>query len=272
MAPNRASSGFLPSARRQRSGVLLNQLYRQIVQRLAPDEIVQFQVGFQSTPFGYLRDQELAHRLRAEASIVRKARNNAIRKWRRHTFLERVLLPRVNCLVCNHPMMGGLNGRNGYVCPDCNYLPFGTLFYACDCGTPISLLGQPKLDGVSLFAQAIAVTRSAIFRCDGCERRVDESRLGSRIFWLGIPWPLEGSIDNRLIAMREAMGRPNKGFTEAEARAWLLEAKENEEVSSPSTLGMLDRWPVRTGLLVALTCIATIVILGMVARFVLDRL
>lgn len=232
-----AALTFAP-ARRQRNALPLYELYLTLLERLAPDEIALVQSEFQSTPFGYLHDPDLANTLRSERSIVLRARRRALRAWRRHTFVER-LTPRIGCLVCNHPMMGALNGRSGYVCPQCNYVPFGTLFYACDCGQPLLLVSQPEIEGVGLFGQAISAARESARTCDKCSSVVDERRLDSRLFWLPILWPLEGSVDSRLIYLRESMGRPDRKFTPEEARAYLLESRQAKRlVHFPSAAEM----------------------------------
>jgi hypothetical protein len=224
--------------RRHREAVSLRDLNERLASRLAPDTIVQFQTTFVSTPFGYFEDPSRREMLKSEARVVSRARRKALRTWRRHTLLER-LTPRIRCLVCEHPMMGGFNGRSGYVCPDCGYFPFVTLFYACECATPVTLLTQPELSGVSMFSTAIAITREEERRCPSCQALVDPRRLDTRLFMLRIPAVLNGSVDARLMAMREAFGRPQKSFSPTEARTRMLDLKNScEDVPAVLTADM----------------------------------
>jgi hypothetical protein len=216
------------AARRHREAVSLRDLNERLTSRLAPDTIVRFQSSFVSTPFGYIEDTDRREVLKSEARIVSRARRRALKAWRRHTLLER-LTPRIRCLVCEHPMMGGLNGRSGYVCPKCGYSPFVTLFYACECTTPVALLAQPELSGVSLFSTAIAITRKEERHCPACQALIDPRRLDTRLFMLRIPAVLNGSVDARLMAMREALGRPQNTFTPDQARARMLDFKNSDE-------------------------------------------
>lgn len=253
---------FAP-ARRQRSAVSLHELHQTLVARIAPDGIMQFQSTYISTPLGYLVDKDLAQRVESERKVVRRARHRILRIWRRHTLLER-LTPRISCLLCDHPMMGGYNGRSGYVCPRCNYVPFYTVFYACECGHGVDLIRQPNLDGVSLFAQAIETTRDTDRSCPGCGRVVDARRIGTRLFVLAIPWPLQGSVDARLMAMREEIGKGKRFVSIDEARGQLVQSRGSSMKELASLTAEMPRWARGTWWWLAINAVGVVALLCMV--------
>lgn len=223
---------MLAPARRHRAGIHLQTISRHIASRLAPAELLRYEIEYVSTPFGYIKDSVREERIRNERKLVKSSARRAMKTWRRHTAIERLTVGHVCCLVCNHPMVANFNGLSGVACPDCGYQPFMSLFYSCDCGEPISLASQPDLDGPGLFAQALESIRTKQPNCGSCNVPVDSRKLSSRMFLLPIPWPLTGSIDGQLIAMRELMGRPQCKFEDIdEAKQWLI--SEGRSIAMP---------------------------------------
>lgn len=218
---------FAP-ARRSRDCVDLFDLESDIATLMAPQEILAWSADYVASPFGYVKSPGSDDHMRREWKLLQEASRHVTKGWRRGTRAERYILPRVSCLVCNHPMMANLNGRNGYACPDCGFMPFGSLIYACDCGYPILVAANPPIRGAEMFACALRSTREASLQCGRCQRPADPRKVPTRIFFTPFPWPVDSSVDAILIARRMAMGRPKKRYSSDEARLWLEQNEDGE--------------------------------------------
>lgn len=209
-------------ARRSRDMVDLLSLEGQLASLMAPQEILLWTAAYHETSFGYLKDSAVDQAKDSDLHILRSAIHHVRRDWIRKTRWERLLLPRVSCLVCEHPMMANLNSLHGCACPDCGFMPFGTLLYACDCGEPVTIADNPPAKGPEMFILALTIVRDNQPSCTACDRPVDPRKLATRIFFAPIPYPVPDSADSILIARRMAMGRPTKIYSPDEAREWLM--------------------------------------------------
>lgn len=209
-------------ARRSRDMVDLLPLEGQLASLMAPQEILLWTAAYYETSFGYLKNSAADQGEDSDLRILRSAVHHVKRDWIRKTRWERLLLPRVNCLVCEHPMMANLNSLHGCACPDCGFMPFGTLLYACDCGEPITIADNPPVKGPETFTLALTRVRDNQPACRVCDRPVDPRKLATRIFFAPMPYPVPDSVDSILIARRMAMGKPKKVYSPDEAREWLM--------------------------------------------------
>lgn len=227
-----ADQVFAP-ARRNRNRVDLLEVEAKLLEIVSPLEL-RYQVAeVRATPFGYVRSNDLQGN-EQEINLLRRSMKHAMRSWRRGTFLERISVLRVNCMRCNHPMMANFGGRNGYACPDCGFTPFGSLFYACECGAPVLIESNPQIGGTEFLLYAIRRTRNEDFKCTECDRIVDPRKVISRIFFAPIPWPIPKNVDSILVAKRMALGWGKEHLTPEEAENRMVNGGEDWECYLPS--------------------------------------
>lgn len=211
---------FAP-ARRNRERVDLLQVEHELVELIAPRELRLLASDLKVTPFGYVASGDLRSASQ-EIHLVRGVMRKVMKHWRKVTFFERATLLRVNCMYCDHPMMANLGGRNGYACPKCGFIPFGSLFYACDCGAPVLIESNPQVGGAEFLTYAIRRTRDKNFKCEQCNLSVDPRKAVFRLFFAPIPWPVPANVDSILLAKRIALGWGKGGLTPEDAEARML--------------------------------------------------
>ena len=131
-------------------------------------------------------------------------------------------------------MMANFGGRNGYACPDCGFTPFGSLFYASECGAPVLIESNPQIGGTEFLLYAIRRTRNEDFKCTECDRIVDPRKVISRIFFAPIPWPIPKNVDSILVAKRMALGWGKEHLTPEEAENRMVNDGEDWECYLPS--------------------------------------
>ena len=222
---------FAP-ARRNRKRIDLLEVENKLLERVSPLELRYLLAEVQATPFGYVPSNDRRDK-QQELQLVQRVANRAMRSWRQKTFIERILIPPVNCMRCNHPMMANFRGRNGYACPDCGFMPFGSLLYACDCGTPVLIENNPQISGTEFLTYATRRTRNEDFKCDKCDEVVDPRKIVSRLFFVPIPWPVPKNIDSILVAKRIALGWGKELLTAEEAESRMLSGSVDWELHLP---------------------------------------
>ena len=195
-------------ARLARGSVTLSEIRDLIFSVTMPLGIASLAHSYVKTAYGYVKHPEIGVTLENEARDSRSAVKYVMRRYRKATRRHRlVALIRgpVRCIACNGPLMANLWGwlQRGIACSHCGFSPFASLFYACTCGRPILLVGQPSLDFVDM---AVSIRRAcANVHCENCGRKPILERLNTRTFGLNVPWPPE-SVDKKLIEAREQFG------------------------------------------------------------------
>lgn len=84
----------------------------------------------------------------------RKAVKNIFQNWRRiywKEFFISMFIGVNRCPKCGHPMIANFNGLRGIACPNCGYLPYVTIFSACNCGHYELIKSQPELSESKIF-------------------------------------------------------------------------------------------------------------------------
>lgn len=248
-------------ARRTRRRIDLLSVEAALVDLIAPLELRFMMAEAKATPFGYFPAYD-PHDRAQEIQLVERAMKNAMRTWRKETFSERMMMPHVNCMRCNHPMMANFAGRSGYACPDCGFMPFGSLFYACACGTPVLIQSNPQISGTEFLTYALRRTRDEDFKCDECGELVDPRKVVSRVFFAPIPWPIPKNIDAILVAKRIALGWGRERLTAEEAETRM---SNGDLVAWESHLPKAERLSRRTKIF---TGVMRVVVLAVIAALI----
>jgi hypothetical protein len=200
--------------RRRRLFVPLTELDMRILRPLVPLPLVSFHTHYVPTEYGYVQDPDRERSLREEDAYRRRAEKIAHQRWRRHTRRSRaraVLAGAIKCPACNHYLIGKFYG---ILCPDCRYQPFLTVLYACDCGEPVPLIRQPQLDALRAFGDLLEIIRDACPACPSCSNQVRFDNVGTRVFAVAFPYPVEEYSDRLLIELRESLGWTAGGWTD----------------------------------------------------------
>jgi hypothetical protein len=217
---------FAP-ARRHGGYVSLRRVEEVVLLPLTPHRVVLHESAWLRTGYGYVRDLQRDRELRAEQTLVRRAQRQVWSRWRRHTLAARLaallVLGPVRCPGCGHALTANFGGRGGFACTYCGFVPFATLFYACGCGSPVALVDRPDTASRGLYGDLLRLVAQQQPSCTVCGTPVEAVRLATRVFVALVPWPLEGSVTEALVELREALGHTaQEPLTPAEAQRRLL--------------------------------------------------
>lgn len=197
-------------ARRQRRTIMLRELRDAILLPLVPAELIATSSHYMKTSIGYIYDPNVQRARVNDERIKRAAYRKILRRWRKHTWRMVLadLLYRgpLACPFCGGILTRALLGSRAFVCTHCLYQPYLTLFYACDCRSPVMLIRQPSVDGLTTFAELLTELRQHPKECDLCHQKVMEERLYGRTFGFSAPWPIEDFSEDDIIQIRVRIG------------------------------------------------------------------
>lgn len=156
------------------------------------------------TKRGYVRNQaDRTNQIRHLAARQRSL--HFLRKsWRRKQWIRALIGRWDMCAECGHPLMGNFCGLNGLFCPDCRFLPFLSLVYACDCGFHFIIAQQPPLRQEALDDLLARFLDDKDIRCEKCNRPPDTELPSARAAIVPFPLPVEEYFNH---GMREYLNR-----------------------------------------------------------------
>lgn len=200
------SSLICAASRRRRETKSLFQIRRDLLAKLVPIELARGKFGVIETNFGYVPDPQRGTALHPDHDITVAVRRKVIRRWKKHTQREAIAYlvykPRPGCPCCNYPIVRTFLGDGAIVCPKCKWTPFMTVFYACDCKTPVCMLKQPPMNSIDIFSEILELVRKSRPICSTCGLYVKEELLQDRMFDAHVPWPIEDYSEDWIIQMR----------------------------------------------------------------------
>ncbi|AOS61156.1 hypothetical protein [Actinoalloteichus hymeniacidonis] len=203
-------------ARRTRATIRIDILKKSLLEPLVPRMLHGINTDVMKTRYGYVVDPTLSEKIDLSLKIIQASKRKALKRWRRHARKHAVasLLYRghVACPFCNHPLMFSTFGDNSVGCPNCHYIPYLTIFYACDCTEPVALVRQPSVETIETFSEILEEVKINSPTCDKCGQRVDREKLYSRVFSATIPWPPESYNENELITIRTKIGWEGRSY------------------------------------------------------------